>query len=83
MIQPRPYIRGVSHRNEATREAPEYPFGITAIKACEDIIFHPDVTFFIGGNGSGKSTLLEAVAYGFNPEDGTQCGLFEVHNSRS
>jgi predicted ATPase len=85
MIKPRPYIRGVMHREEHTKTEINYPFSIPAVRECEDIIFHPDVTFFVGENGSGKSTLLEAiaVAYGFNPEGGTQYGLFEVHNSHS
>ena len=47
---------------------------IDAIKGVEELVFEKPITFFVGENGSGKSTILEAlaVAYGFNPEGGTQ-----------
>lgn len=85
MISARPYIKSVFFKEEDTKNRNGYPYDIPAIRQCEDIKFHPDVTFFIGENGSGKSTLLEAiaVAYGFNPEGGTKSAQFEVHNTHS
>ncbi len=85
MISARPYIRSVYLDDESLKEKTDYPYGIPAVRHCEEITFHPDVTFFIGENGSGKSTLLEAiaVAYGFNPEGGTKSARFEVHNTHS
>lgn len=46
---------------------------IPSISGVSSLMFHKPITFFVGENGSGKSTLLEAiaVAYGFNPEGGT------------
>lgn len=43
------------------------------------------VTFFAGENGTGKSTLLEgiAVAYGYNPEGGTQNYRFSIYHDVS
>lgn len=85
MISARPYIKSVFFKEEDTKNRNGYPYDIPAIRQCEDIKFHPDVTFFIGENGSGKSTLLEAmaIAYGFNPEGGTKSAQFEVHNTHS
>jgi predicted ATPase len=85
MITGKPYIKSVYFKEEYTKERPGYPYQIPAVRDCDQIQFHPDVTFFIGENGSGKSTLLEAiaVAYGFNPEGGTKSALFEVHNTHS
>lgn len=85
MISARPYIKSVFFKEELSKIRKVYPYDIPAIQHCEDIRFHPDVTFFIGENGSGKSTLLEAiaVAYGFNPEGGTKTAQFEIHNTHS
>ena len=85
MISARPYIKSVFFQEEETKNKRGYPYDIPAIRQCEDIRFHPDVTFFIGENGTGKSTLLEAIAiaYGFNPEGGTKSAQFEVHNTHS
>lgn len=85
MIPARPYIRSVIFKEEETRNRRGYPYDIPAVRHCEELLFHPDVTFFIGENGTGKSTLLEAiaVAYGFNPEGGTRAAQFEVHNTHS
>ena len=51
----------------------------------EPLVFTSNVTFFVGENGSGKSTLLEAmaVAYGLNPEGGTQNYVYRTHDSHS
>lgn len=85
MISARPYIKSVFFKDEGTKNRKGYPYDIPAVQHCEEISFHPDVTFFIGENGSGKSTLLEAIAvsYGFNPEGGTKSARFEVHNTHS
>jgi len=62
-----------------------YPFCLSAVRNLDSLELHPDVTFFIGENGSGKSTLLEAiaVAWGFNPEGGTQNFTFQTRSSHS
>lgn len=62
-----------------------YPYNLAAIKDLHRLAFHPKVTYFVGENGSGKSTLLEAiaVAYGFNPEGGTQNFNFNTRRSHS
>ncbi|MBK9737693.1 MAG: AAA family ATPase [Saprospiraceae bacterium] len=85
MISARPYIKSVYFKDESDLKRLAYPYNIPAIKECEKIRFHSDVTFFIGENGAGKSTLLEAiaVAYGFNPEGGTKSALFEIHHTHS
>jgi predicted ATPase len=55
------------------------------VRGLDSIIFHPQVTFFVGENGSGKSTLVEgvAVAWGFNPEGGTKNFNFSNRLSHS
>lgn len=65
-----PYLREIP----ALRDLGERPLAFTG-----------GVTFFVGENGSGKSTLLEAmaVAYGLNPEGGTQNYAFSTHDSHS
>ena len=85
MISQKPYIRSLLFKDEDAKQSQEYPYNIPAIKDCESIKFHPDVTFLIGENGSGKSTLLEAIAiaYGFNPEGGTKNMRFNTHASHS
>ena len=58
---------------------------IEAISGVDQIHFKAPITFFVGENGSGKSTLLEAiaVAYGFNPEGGTNNYNFSTYDSHS
>ncbi len=58
---------------------------IKALKKVNELVFHKNITFFVGENGSGKSTLLEAiaVAYGFNPEGGTRNYHFSTYDSHS
>lgn len=62
-----------------------YPFCLPAIRDLYELNFHPKVTFIIGENGTGKSTILEAiaVAYGFNPEGGTQNFNFSSRDTHS
>ena len=54
-----------------------YPFDVFAIQEISregGLSFQRPVTFLSGDNGTGKSTLLEAiaVAYGINPEGGSE-----------
>ena len=58
---------------------------IDALEGISRIEFEKPVTFFVGENGSGKSTLLEAIAiaYGFNPEGGTQNYSFSTYDDYS
>ena len=58
---------------------------ISALKGFSRLAFESNVTFFAGENGTGKSTLLEgiAVAYGYNPEGGTQNYRFSTYQDVS
>lgn len=62
-----------------------YLKSIESINGVDNIVFHKNVTFFVGENGSGKSTLLEAmaIAEGFNPEGGTKNYSFSTYDSHS
>ena len=62
----------------------DYPFGLPAVRALQDIEFAP-VTVFVGDNGTGKSTLVEAlaVAAGFNAEGGSRNLQFETYATHS
>lgn len=64
----------MSFRRDIHIDYDQYPFNIPAVRALDEIRFHPGVTFFVGENGSGKSTILEAIAMsmGFSPEGGTR-----------
>lgn len=66
----------------------EYPFGVFAIQEIlrrGGLSFEKPVTFLSGDNGTGKSTILEAiaVAYGINPEGGSQNFNFNTVESHS
>lgn len=66
----------------------EYPFGVFAIQEIlrrGGLSFEKPVTFLSGDNGIGKSTILEAiaVAYGINPEGGSQNFNFNTVESHS
>lgn len=74
-LKARPYLREVQLKHASLPAGEDaYPFNIPAIRACDGITFHPDVTFLVGENGSGKSTLIEAIALalGFSAEGGTR-----------
>lgn len=73
-MQPRPYLKEISLKENMTPIWDEYPFNIPAIQNLNTLEFHPDVTFLVGENGAGKSTLVEAIALamGFSSEGGTR-----------
>ena len=65
-----------------------YPFDVFAIREIirkGSLTFDRPVTFLSGDNGTGKSTILEAiaVAYGINPEGGSQNFNFHTVDSHS
>ncbi len=62
-----------------------YLSNIPAIRNTDELVFHKNITFFVGENGSGKSTLLEAlaIANGLNPEGGTQNFHFSTYDDYS
>ncbi|MDE1465898.1 AAA family ATPase [Spartinivicinus sp. A2-2] len=68
-----------------TKNCLQYCFNIPSVKELDYLVFHPDVTFFVGENGTGKSTLIEAiaVALGFNPEGGTKQSTFTTSRTHS
>lgn len=63
----------------------QYPFNLKAMHQWNELKFHPSVTYIVGENGVGKSTLMEAiaVAWGFNPEGGTQNFNFSTQATHS
>lgn len=78
------FIHSVSFRNDV--QIPRgYPFNIPAIRDMGLLMFHPNVTFFVGDNGMGKSTLLEALAVksGLNAEGGSRNFRFETRRTHS
>lgn len=65
-----------------------YPFDVFAVQEIfrkGSLSFDQPVTFLSGDNGTGKSTILEAiaVAYGINPEGGSQNFNFQTVDSHS
>lgn len=80
-----PYLSHVGLRSDIEIDFDAYPFDIPAVRAIDEIAFHPNVTFFVGENGSGKSTVLEAlaVALGFGAEGGTRNVRFSTVDSVS
>jgi predicted ATPase len=66
-------------------DATAYPFDLPVVRALDELVFHPKVTFLVGENGSGKSTLIEAlaVAWGFNAEGGSKNFNFATRASHS
>ncbi len=79
------FLQHLIFRRETVESHNVYPYDLAAVKDLHRLDFHPKVTYFVGENGSGKSTLLEAiaVAYGFNPEGGTQNFNFNTRKSHS
>lgn len=81
----KPYLLNARFHPEAEIEWDDYPFDIPAVRALDQIDFHPNVTFFVGENGAGKSTVLEALAVslGFGSEGGTRNVQFKTVESVS
>lgn len=79
------YLRGIRLKKELISSSQSYPFNLPGIRNLDELVFHPNITFFIGENGMGKSTLLEAIAVaaGFNPEGGSFNFNFSTHDSHS
>lgn len=78
------YIRAVRLKPHSD-DVLGYTAAIPAIRNLKRLELKSPVTFFVGENGSGKSTLLEAiaVAFGFNPEGGTQNFHFATSETHS
>lgn len=79
------FVQRMSLRRDRIDSFDRYPFCLPAVRALDQLDFHPKVTFFVGENGSGKSTLLEAiaVALGFNAEGGSKNFQFSTRRSHS
>jgi len=79
------YIAEIKLKRDEVPTFNDYPFCLAAVRNLTTLPLHPAVTFVIGENGTGKSTLLEAVAvaWGFNPEGGTQNFHFGTYESHS
>jgi predicted ATPase len=79
------FIRSIQLKKEDVPSFHTYPFNLPCIKALDELLLHPNVTFIVGENGMGKSTLLEAIAIllGFNPEGGSLNFNFATFDSHS
>lgn len=86
MLDPRSlYLRSMMLKRDEVPSFRTYPFNLPAVHDFVSLSFRKPVTFIVGENGSGKSTLLEAmaIAWGFNPEGGTNNFAFETMASHS
>ncbi len=79
------YVRYVELLRDNIVSFTDYPFCLPAVRSLQKLPLHPKVTYLVGENGTGKSTLLEAiaVAWGFNPEGGTNNFTFSTRASHS
>lgn len=80
------YVRDIVFDNKLDKSS--YLYSLPVVKYLSEnkkIAFSSNVTFFVGENGTGKSTLLEAiaVAYGFNPEGGSENFNFSTEETHS
>ena len=84
-MQNKQYLIEIKLKRDEIRSFEEYPYCLNAVRNLHSLRLHPAVTFIVGENGAGKSTLLEAiaVAWGFNPEGGTQNFRFNSYASHS
>jgi predicted ATPase len=82
---PDPLVRSVVLKRDEVEDPNAYPFAIPAIRALDELVLDPQVTFFVGENGSGKSTLVEAIAIaaGLNPEGGSRHVRMTTRESQS
>jgi predicted ATPase len=79
------FVRAVELVRERAGDPQAYPWSLPVVRGLERLALDPAVTFLVGENGSGKSTLVEAlaVAFGLNPEGGTQNFAFSTRASHS
>lgn len=79
------YVRCVELLRDKVPCFDNYPFFLPSVRTLNTLLLHPNVTYLVGENGTGKSTLLEAiaVAWGFNPEGGTNNFTFSSRASHS
>lgn len=79
------YLRSIKLLRDKIDCFNQFPFFLPVFRDLDYLEFHPQVTFIVGENGTGKSTLMEAIAiaWGFNPEGGTQNFNFSTKNSHS
>jgi predicted ATPase len=79
------FVRAVELVRERTGDAASYPWSLPVVRGLERLELDPAVTVLVGENGTGKSTLIEAlaVAFGLNPEGGTQNFSFSTRASHS
>lgn len=79
------YVKSVYLKRDLIPSFHHFPFNLPVLQNFHEVMFHPNVTYFIGENGMGKSTLLEgiAIAFGFNPEGGTLNFNFSSFDSHS
>lgn len=84
-INAKHYLLKMNVKRDKVPSFDDYPFSLPVCRNMGEIVFHPEVTFFIGENGSGKSTLLEAIAIacGYNPEGGSRNFNFATRPSHS
>lgn len=79
------FIKTVRFNREKVADFNIYPFNIDIIKNFSELRLTSPVTSLVGENGTGKSTFIEAlaVAYGLNPEGGTQNFNFSTKSTHS
>ena len=79
------FLRAVRLVRDEVPSFDRYPFSIPAVRALDELVLDPRVTFLVGENGSGKSTLIEAIAVvaGFNAEGGSRNFAFSTRRSES
>lgn len=79
------YLRSLQLLRDEVPSFEQFPYHLPALRELDTLELHPKVTYIVGENGMGKSTLLEglAVAWGFNPEGGSQNFAFSTYASHS
>ncbi len=84
-IDARHFLLEVRLLREEIESFDAHPFDLAAVRHLDTLELCPQVTFVIGENGTGKSTLLEAIAiaFGLNPEGGSNAFRFATRESHS